>query len=170
MPSEDLLSHLKHCQLRPEAPTPFSSNAPFFVQDFRFLYVNDWPPSARFPHSLKFPTIWTLGGLRRMPFNRSIFRHNTLSAPFPLIAGGAHLTSFAFLPALIYKELLNAEGGLVFFRKAHQGGVSLGSNPRSYYDVLQKGPRGDKRLVPFRGNLPWIIAQNQDQFPWLFLS
>lgn len=38
---EDYLYHLKHCELKPSAPLPFSSNAPMYQNDFRWA-GSDW--------------------------------------------------------------------------------------------------------------------------------
>lgn len=99
-PSDDLLFHLKNCELKRSAPLPFASSAPFVMQDFRYIFRNDHPSLG--PFCLRFPTIWTLGALRSQDYNCNVFRAGT-PALFPLVPGGFHWTNSPFIPALFFK-------------------------------------------------------------------
>ena len=130
LPSEHLLYHLKHCELKPTATLPFASSAPFLMQDFRFIFQNDHPSLGTY--CFRFPTIWTLGDLRKKATYWSYprFRAGTdTQAPFPLVPGGFHLTSAPFVPYLLNKGLSIAEGGLHFLK------FDIFKNPFEFYET-----------------------------------
>mmetsp|Transcript_31809 Transcript_31809/g.70655 ORF Transcript_31809/g.70655 Transcript_31809/m.70655 type:complete len:449 (+) Transcript_31809:45-1391(+) len=173
---EDFIFQLKHCELKSNAKTPFSSNSPFFQQDFRYPFRTDWPPSTSFPYSFKFPSIWAAGELRKA--DPAVMRHHLISGAYPSRAGGFHLSSDPFIPNLMFKYINNAEGGLWFFRQER----GLGNkNITKMYESYRVGLEGWRNRIasakcvrekfgPTAVEVPWIVRQNPSAFPWMFLN
>lgn len=174
---EDYLFHLKHCEFKADAPLPFSSNAPFYQNDFRHAFKTDFPPDSHYMYSLKFPSVWTLKALRQA--TAKTMRHHMQQAPFPKRVGGFHLSSDAFIPHLLFKYLNNAEGGLWALKGEHE---AMSKNMTETYERYRQGlkhwrdrilpPSCLQRLHNDNSQIGphWLVQQNPEAFPWLFLT
>ncbi|WIA15627.1 hypothetical protein OEZ85_002254 [Tetradesmus obliquus] len=183
MADEDFLLHLKHCELKPGLQEPIHSNIVYWHADYRYMFRSDWPPSGGYPYSLRFPTVWTLGTVRKgNPQNpgEPLELRNYRSAGFhPTEPGGWHLGYTLFAPALYLKYIGVAEIGVSRIAKfpnisdvhrhlAAQRSVSPLIPGRETWRKRIPHPDCVLRQNPVYKNVtlqvPWLVAQNMQAF------
>lgn len=171
-PDEDFLYHLKHCQLEPSVRLPIRSDAVMWLVDHRYIFKagSDGPN----PFSFRFPLFFTLGYLKQQDVQKFNWRTTSSMDPQPLLPGGWHFSYMLFPPSFYMKMLSMAEsGGRRFLasgraqyvhhelaarrEKAWFWGFSSVTHPQC---LVERYPE----YKEFVDTVPWLIAQNVQQF------
>lgn len=170
-PDEDLLYHLKHCQLKPEV-TRIRSNAVMWLSDHRHIFKASWDDPN--PFSFRFPLFFPLAYLRQQNAQTFNWRKTALTDPKPSLPGGWHFSYVLFPPTFYMKMVSIAEaGGGRFFSSGRAQNVqrelairrnqawAWGSTSVTHPKCLvQRYPEYEQ----FVDTVPWLVAQNVQQF------
>jgi hypothetical protein len=169
IPSRHVVQLMKHCQ---PARTPIDVGIAFTMSHLDWMFRTDWPVGdLRF--SLGDPSFYTVRDA--MASKKSPSRQRGRSNNFVL--GGAHLTSFTYLPMMVMRSVACTEcGGIALdTMRKFRGFVAAGNVSRleqwardaqlhwlprvTMYDQVIEERQRAFRVVP------WVLLCNPDRYP-----